>query len=90
MTPEQEQQFNQMKERLELLESASNNDANELYIENLVKRKTDVDDSLVTKTTFIGEGGGTVNAFDFPDQFIEIKYKGSLYRLPAYNAQRFV
>jgi len=90
MTPEQELQLNTLMEKVERLESATNTDNNELVIENLIKRRTDVDDTKVNRAISVGAGGGTVNTFDYPDDFIEIKYKGVLYRIPAYNATRFI
>lgn len=96
MKPEQEKQFNELLERVKTLETASNNDTNELIIENLIKRRTDVDDSKIAdnKTITITIDGTEYSAVvqtpAFPDDFIEIKYKGKLYRIPAYNAQRFV
>lgn len=90
MNEEQQQQLNDALARIESLEKVSNVDTNELVIETLIKRRTDVVDSDVLISTVIGVGGGTVNHLDFPDDFIEIKYKGKLYRIPAYNAQRFV
>ena len=90
MTPEQIQKLNNVLERLESLETGSNNDSNEIMIDNLIVRTTDVVNSNVNKSTVVGDSGGTVNSFDYPDNFIEIKYKGKLYRIPAYNVQRFV
>lgn len=90
MTPEQQEQFKTLLERVNTLERAENNDTNELHIENLIKRKTDVVDTDVQISTTIGEFGGTVNHLDFPDLFIEIKYKGVLYRVPVYETSRFI
>jgi len=47
MTPEQLQQLNDIQERLLSIETVSNNDNNELVIDNLIKRRTDVVDAKV-------------------------------------------
>jgi len=84
MTPEDKQLMQDLQDRLLALETTQNTDNNELVIDNLINRSSDVTDSDVTNAIG-GEGGAT---FDFPDKWIEIKYKGGLLRLPAYLLNR--
>lgn len=85
MTPIEKQQFEEMNARLEAIEKGLNLDATTSFINSLIKRAPSVTDSTVSNS--IGAGGGST--FDFPDQWIEITYRGTLYRLPAYVLSRF-
>ena len=90
MTPEEIQLMEELTNRVQQLETVSNTDAYEMWVDEFIKRKATVVDSDVTISTSIGMGGGTVNHLDFPDEWIQITYKGSLYRIPAYSESRFI
>ena len=90
MTPEERQQFEALQNEVRLLKNSENTNANELIIDTLIQRATGVVDANVNVSTSIGVDGVTVDAFDYPDFFLQFKYKGKLYRVPAYNEQRFV
>jgi hypothetical protein len=94
MTPEQERQFNTLVREFESMKTQISLDAYENFIDELVKRKTNQDEqttrtSDITKTTSVPEGGGSVSSFDFPDEWMILKYKGELVRVPVYKESRF-
>jgi hypothetical protein len=94
MTPEQEQKLNTVVEELGLLKQGIGINAYENLIDELIKRKTTQDEqatetSDITKTSSVPEGGGSVSSFDFPDEWMILKYKGELVRVPVYKESRF-
>ena len=92
MTPEEKQQFEDLKNEVKLLRNAENVNTNELVINTLVSRATSSGVDLLERSITIpgGLAASQIDVLDYPETFIEIKYKGSLYRLPAYLATRFV
>lgn len=83
MTP-----LEQLEQRVRDLEQASNLNAFESFMQVLVKDVPDVTDADVTLTVSdtVGIDGGTVtfDILDFPDKWLVIRYRGELYRVPAY------
>jgi len=95
MTPEQLQQFNQLVSDIKELKISLSNNAYENLINELIKTKTTQDERStetgdITRTTSIGDSGGTVLGFDFPDEWLQLRYKGELIRIPVYKESRFV
>lgn len=96
MSPEQLLQFNEMKERLDNLESAQNPSFVESLGDVQIVKRDDfndtgltgsVDTNTLTRTTTvtIGEGGGSVDVthLSAPDHFLYYRYKNKVYRLWA-------
>lgn len=79
-----------LEERLSAIESVQNSSFFSKIVDGIVSRKASVIDSKVQITTSIGIGGGTVTHLDFPDEWLIVKYKGKLYRVPMYLESRFV
>ena len=97
MSPEEKQQFDEMKKQLEeakkqiaALSNVSSTDFMERIVDSRVKKVTSVTDADVTLAQSVsGGGGGSVNILDFPDRWKVEQYKGSLYRTPLYLESRF-
>ena len=92
MTPEEQAQFNDMKERLRNIELAQNPDfVGSLEDVQIVKTEIFDETGLTgsigsnenTRTTTIGEDGGTVTHLAAPDNFLFYRFKGKTYRLWA-------
>lgn len=96
MTPEQLAQFNDMKERLENLESAQNPSFVESLGDVQITKRDDFDGTGLTgiqdtnpltrtTTTVVSGDGGTVTVthLEAPDHFIYYRYKNKTYRLWA-------
>jgi hypothetical protein len=95
MTPEEKQQFEDMRRQLEevkkMLESVlnvHNDDFIEKVVDSRVKRFADVTDSDVTIVA-VDSNGDSVSVYDFPDKWKVFEYKGALYRIPVYLESRF-
>lgn len=84
MTPKERQEFEDMKRRLQAVETASNVDFVGSVTDRIITNKQTVSDIEVTNT--VGAGGGST--FDFPDQWLVIEYKGAIYRIPGYYYNR--
>ena len=83
MTP-----LEQLEKRVLELEQASNLNAFESFMQVLVKDNPNVIDTDVTLTLSdsvpIGGGSVTFDVLDFPDKWLVLRYRGELYRVPAY------
>ena len=89
MTPEQLQIFEDMQKRIDDLENVKNNNTIQLTVDTLVKRVTTVTDTDIDRMITVGIGGGTFDVLDYPDMWLVFKYKGKLYRMGAYEEERF-
>jgi len=77
-----------LNRRITELEQAQNLNAINSLLQVIIKDAPTVTDADVTLTVSdtVGPDGGTVSVdvLDFPDRWIELRYKGEIYRLPAY------
>jgi predicted metal-dependent peptidase len=78
----------ELEKRVTELERAQNVPAMESLMEYFIKNVTDVTDANVGTiiSITIPDGGGTDTAsvLDYPDKWLEFRYKGELYRIGAW------
>ncbi len=84
MTPEERQQFEQLKKEIEDIKNASNNQAFYNFIRKLIKDKPTVVDSEIDRSITVGVGGGTFSVLDYPDVWLNFTLDGEIYRVGAW------
>ena len=90
MSPEEKRQFDELKQQVsELARHNSSIDRFADITDNIFINNKDVDDDQVTTTiNVVGGEGGTVDALDFPDRWVVLRYKGQPYLTPLYSYTR--
>lgn len=92
MTPQEKQEFEELKNEIELLKKGQNIEVAsgmERLMSNVflnVRNRSDVTDADVSKTISIPVGESSVNieVLDFPDRWIFVYIDGKLHRLGAW------
>jgi len=88
MTPEEKQQFEDMRNELAVFRELL--DIERITDELIKTRKPESDSELQRNVSIVvGDGSTTIQVLDYPDSFFEFRYKGTLYRIPLYDQERF-
>lgn len=84
MTPEQLEQFEQLKRDVEDIKSANTNQAFDNFVRRLIRDKSNVTDANVDRSITVGAGGGTFQVLDYPDIWLNFTLDGKVYRVGAW------
>lgn len=96
MSPEEKQQFEDLKQKVEQLERLSDDNWLARLEERVIIKNSPFSDTspgstgsvatnTLLKTTTVGAGGGSVTTLNVPENLIEYRYKGKKYLLLAYD-----